>query len=347
MRAALFESFRAPLEVVEVRDPACPSDGAIVRVEACGVCRSDWHAWSGADPDVSPPHVPGHEFAGVIEAVGPDCRGFRPGERVTAPFILSCGQCPACRTHDPTVCPDQHVLGFTGWGAFAEFVAVPHADANLVRLDEAIAPDVASALGCRFTTAYRGLVQRAALRPGEWLVVHGCGGVGLSAVMIGAALGARVIAVDIAQDKLALACALGAEATLDAGTVADVAEAVRAATDGGAQVSVEALGQTATLLASLGSLAPLGRHLQIGMPTGAHSRPSLPMLDLVYARQLSLLGTRGMAARDFPPLLELIAAGTLRPDRLIAARIGLDEAGRALAAMDAFAGAGISVITRF
>ncbi len=347
MKAARFEAFGAPLEVVEVADPACPPDGAVVRVQACGVCRSDWHAWTGADPDVTAPHVPGHEFAGVVEAVGPQCRAFRPGERVTAPFILSCGRCAACRDSDPTVCAAQQVVGFTGWGAFAQFVAVPHADVNLVRLPESLDFAAAAALGCRFTTAYRGVVERAGLRPGEWLAVHGCGGVGLSAVMIGAALGARVLAVDIADAKLALARELGAAATLDASTVDDVGAAVRAATGGGAQVSVEALGITATLQASLAGLAPLGRHVQIGMPTGAHATPTIALLDLIYARQLTLLGTRGMAARGFPPLFELIRQGRIAPGRLVTRRIGLDAAGAALAAMETYSGVGVSVVTDF
>jgi alcohol dehydrogenase len=347
MKAALFEAFRAPLRIVEVPDPACPRDGAVVRVEACGVCRSDWHAWTGADPDVVPPHVPGHEFAGVVEEAGPDCRSVAPGMRVTAPFILACGTCPACRESDPTVCPQQHVLGFSGWGAFARYVAVPHADVNLVRLPETVDYAEAAALGCRFTTAYRGLVQRAGLRPGEWVAVHGCGGVGLSAVTIATAIGARVVAVDIAADKLDAARALGAEATVDAAAGGDAAEAVRQATGGGAQVAIDALGTTTTLHNALACLAPLGRHVQIGMPTGRHARPTIPLLELIYARQLSLHGTRGMAARDFPALLDLLEAGRIAPARLVHRRIALEEAGAALAAMDGYAGTGLTVIDRF
>ena len=105
MRAAIFEAFNAPLTVQNVADPDCPIDGAIVRVEACGVCRSDWHAWTGADSDVTPPHVPGHELAGIVEEVGRDCRRLKRGDRVTAPFILACGQCPDCVGGDPTISP--------------------------------------------------------------------------------------------------------------------------------------------------------------------------------------------------------------------------------------------------
>lgn len=346
MKAAVFEAYRGPLEIRDVPDPACPADGVILRVEACGVCRSDHHGWSGVDPDVALPHVPGHEFAGVVVAAGPVCRSFRAGDRVTAPFILACGECPDCRGGEPTVCNHQHVVGFSGWGAFAEFLAVPHADFNLVRLPAALGFAEAAAMGCRLTTAFRGLVDRAALEPGEWLAVHGCGGVGLSAVMIGQALGAQVLAVDINDEALAMARGLGATATLNPATVADPGLAVREITAGGAHVSVDGLGITATIVNSMRSLRKLGRHVQIGQPLGKHAVPPLPLLETVYARQISLLGTRGIAASRFSALLGMIAAGRLDPARLITRRIALSEAGAALAAMDGYAGAGVTVISR-
>lgn len=347
MRAAIFDRFEAPLELREVPEPACPADGAIVQVEACGVCRSDLHAWKGVDPDVVAPHVPGHEFAGVIVETGPECRRFARGERVTAPFILACGRCPDCLGGDPTVCEHQHVLGFSSWGAFAERAAVPHADFNLVPLPDGMAFATAAGMGCRVTTAFRALVERADLRPGEWLAVHGCGGVGLSAVMIGAALGAAVLAVDVNDAALDLAGELGATRTLNAAGIDDVGAAVRDLTGGGAQVSLDALGITATFHNSLAGLRKLGRHVQIGMPVGAHAAPTIPLLDTIYARQVTLMGTRGIAASRFPAIFEMIAAGRLDPARLITKTIPLEEAGAALSAMDAYAGVGVTVIDRF
>ncbi len=347
MRAAIFDTFGAQLEVRDLPDPAVPDDGAVVRVEACGVCRSDWHAWKGADPDVVPPHVPGHEFAGVIEATGPDCRWFRVGDRVTAPFVLACGQCADCLGGEATICAHQQVLGFTGWGAFAERVAVPRGDFNLVALPEGLDPVAAAGMGCRVTTAYRAIADRAALRPGEWLAVHGCGGVGLAAVMIGAAMGAQVLAIDIAPDKLAAASAAGATLTLDATAPADVGEAVREMTDGGAHVSLDALGITETFHNSVRGLRRLGRHVQIGMPLGRHAEPTVPLLELVYSRQIAIMGTRGMAASRFPGLLAMIEAGRLHPGTLVTRRIPLHDAGDALAEMDAYAGTGVTVIDRF
>ena len=347
MKAAIFDRFKAPLEMRDLPEPACPADGAVVEVAACGVCRSDWHGWTGADPDVTAPHVPGHEFAGTVVAVGPDCRRVRPGARVTAPFILACGACPECLGGDPTVCGDQHVVGFSSWGAFAERLAVPRADFNLVPLPDALDFAAAAGMGCRVTTAFRGVVDRAGVEPGEWLAVQGCGGVGLSAVMIGAALGAAVLAVDVNPEALALARTLGASATLNAAETNDVGAAVCEMTGGGAHVSIDALGVTQTFHNSIRGLRKLGRHVQIGLPLDQHAEPPLPLLDLVYARQITIMGTRGIAASRFPALFAMIAAGRIDPARLVTGTIALDQAGAALAAMDGYSGVGVTVIDRF
>ena len=342
MRAALIDRFDAEIPVVEVPDPTCPDDGVVIAVHACGVCRSDHHAWKGVDPDVELPHVMGHELAGEIVEVGPSCARFAPGDRVTAPFILGCGRCDDCLGGRPTVCERQQVIGFTRWGGFAEYVAVPHADANLVTLPEMLSAVDAAALGCRVTTAWRALVDRAAVEPGEWVVVHGAGGVGLSAVMLADALGARSAAVDISEAALDAAEAAGAEVVID-GRVDDPAEAVRDATGGGAHVAIDALGITTTFENSLRSLRKLGRHVQVGMPVGSHEVVSLPLLELVYARQLSLHGMRGLGAAGFADLLGLVGDGRFDPGRLVSGTIGLEGVEPALRAMDGAQPAGITV----
>lgn len=344
MKAALLERFDGPLSVKSVPEPDCPADGAIVAVRACGVCRSDHHAWKGLDPDVALPHVMGHEFAGEIVAVGAECRHFRVGDRVTAPFILGCGHCTDCQAGRPTVCADQAGIGFTMWGAFAERIAINAADFNLVHLPEAMDFVPAAGMGCRVTTAWRALTDRAQLAPGEWLVVHGAGGVGLSAIIIAAALGARVLAVDISDDALTKATELGANAVLNVSGIDDVGEAVRDLTSGGAHVSIDALGSAVTFTNSLRSLRKLGRHVQVGMPVGNHATVPLPLLELVYARQLSLHGTRGLGARQFAPLMDMIAGGRLDPAPLVTRTIPLSAAGAALAEMDGGQPAGVTVI---
>jgi alcohol dehydrogenase len=345
MRAAVLAGWRQPLEIASVPDPECPPDGVVLRTLACGVCRSDWHAWTGADPDVHLPHIPGHEYCGVVQETGPRVTRWRAGDRVIAPFILACGQCPACAAGEQTTCPTQVVPGFTCAGAFAERIAVPHADANLTRLPDGMDPALAAALGCRVTTAWHALTGRAAVRPGEWLAVFGTGGVGLSALLLGRALGARVVAVDVVAEKLAHARAHGADATVDA-SAGDAAEQVRAITGGGAHVAIEALGVAATTIAALRSLRKLGRMVQVGMPAGAHVTMALPM-DAVYSGQLAIFGTRGMPAWRYPSLLSLIEGGHVDLSPLIARRVRLSEASGELAAFDAPAPPGVAVITDF
>ena len=200
MRAAYYEDFREPITIREVADPTVLDDGVVVRVRATGICRSDWHGWMGHDPDIVPPHVPGHELAGVVEEVGRDVRRWAVGDRVTVPFVSGCGRCPPCLSGDPQICDDQFQPGFHGWGSFAERVGLRYADTNLVGLPEELDFVTAASLGCRFGTAFRAVEAQGRVSGGEWVAVHGCGGVGLSAVMIASALGAQVVAVDIRSE---------------------------------------------------------------------------------------------------------------------------------------------------
>lgn len=346
MKAVLMTEFNGPLPVEDVPDPECPADGVIVDIRACGVCRSDHHAWKGADPDVTLPHVMGHELAGEVLEIGPECRGFKVGDRVTAPFVLGCGACPDCRGGEPTVCDHQHVIGFSGWGAFAERIAVSRGDFNLVHLPDSLDFVSAAGMGCRVTTAFRAVLDRGELRPGEWLAVQGCGGIGLSSIMIGAAIGGRVIGIDVTPEALDMAKKLGAHHLIDATSVPDVGEAVRDLTGGGAHVSIDALGITETFHNSLKSLRKMGKHVQVGMPVGSHSNPPLPLLDLVYARQLTLHGTRGLGAHRFEALFDLVEAGGFDPSRLVSKTIALSGVHSVLRDMDSFHGAGVTVIDR-
>jgi len=329
MQAVQYDAYGATPTLVEVPAPDCPADGVLVEVRATGVCRSDWHAWQGHDP-VPLPQVPGHEFAGVITEVGSEVTERRVGERVTAPFVCGCGRCAYCASGNAQVCPDQSQPGFTRPGSFAELVAVPAADLNVVPLPDDLDFVTAASLGCRFATSYRALTAHGRVRPGDWVAVHGCGGVGLSAVMIAAALGARVVAVDVSEPALRLAKELGAEVVVAGGP--DAAHQVVEATGGGAHVSLDAVGSTDTAVASVSSLRPRGRHVQVGLLLGEHATPPLPM-GVVVARELEIHGSHGMAARDYPPMLELVASGAVRPDRLVGSVIGLADAGAALVAM--------------
>lgn len=347
MRALVYEEFGELPVVRTVADPAPQPHGAVVRVEASGLCRSDWHAWQGHDPSVALPHVPGHELAGVVAAVGAEVTRWAAGDRVTVPFVCACGRCEQCAAGEHQVCSAQTQPGFTHWGSFAECVALGHADVNLVRLPEDLSAVTAASLGCRFATAFRAVTGQGRVRAGEWLAVHGCGGVGLSAVMVGVAVGARVVAVDVSPAALVLARELGAEAVVDARSlpdVGDVATAVAEVTGGGAHVSLDAAGTASTCVSSVRSLRIRGRHVQVGLLSPPASSPALPM-DLVIARELQIVGSHGMAAHAYAPLLALVSAGRLDPARLVTRRIGLDEAGAALAGMGADGRTGITVVT--
>ena len=345
MRAARLITYRQPLELTTVTDPEPAEDGVVVRVLACGVCRSDWHAWTGSDPDVILPMTPGHEYCGEIVAKGARVTRWNIGDKVIAPFILACGQCSDCAQGHQTICSDQVVPGFTCDGAFAEYIAVAHADANLTALPETLAPEIAAALGCRVTTAWQALVGRAQLQGGEWLAVFGGGGVGISTLLLGKALGARVVVVDIDDDKLAYAKQLGADAVVNA-AIDDAPVVVKDVTGGGAHVAIEALGIEATTVASMKSLRKLGRMVQIGMPAGPHSNMSLPM-DALYSGQLAVFGTRGMPSWRYPSLLSLISGGSVDLSPLVTRKITLSQASDELAAFDHPAPPGVAVITDF
>ncbi|MGW0497544.1 zinc-dependent alcohol dehydrogenase family protein [Streptomyces sp. NPDC003007] len=343
MRAVVFERYGEAAEVREVADPEPAEHGVVVRVEATGLCRSDWHGWQGHDPDIALPHVPGHELAGVVEAVGARVGRWRSGDRVTVPFICACGTCPSCAAGDHQVCERQTQPGFTHWGSFAQYVALDHADINLVALPEELSCATAASLGCRFATAYRAVVQQGRVAAGEWVAVHGCGGVGLSAVMIAAASGARVVAVDVSPAALELARTFGAARCVDATGVADTAAAIRELTGGGAQLSLDAVGAPTTCAASVNGLRRRGRHVQVGLLPSPTGTTPVPMARAI-ALELELLGSHGMAAHSYPPMLELVRSEVLRPDLLVTSTIALDEAPSALAGMGAAPGAGVTVV---
>jgi alcohol dehydrogenase len=345
MRAVLFDRFREPLRVERVADPVPALDGAVIAVRTTGVCRSDWHGWQGHDADISSlPHVPGHEFVGDIVAVGRDVKRWSPGQRVTIPFVAGCGACDDCREGAPQVCPQQYQPGFTGWGSFAELVAVRFADFNLVELPDAIDDVAGAAFGCRLATAYRAVAQQGAAAVDEWVAVHGCGGVGLSAVMVAAALGALPIAVDVNESALSMAREFGAVHTLNASEIDDIPAAIVELTGGrGAHLSLDALGSAATAANSLRCLRRRGRHVQVGLLAGSEFQPRMPM-ELVIARELEVRGSHGIAAADYTALFSLVVTGKLNPARLVRRTITLDETPAALAEMGEFHHPGVTVV---
>lgn len=339
MNAIYFTQFKGPLEIKDIPVPTATNDGVVIKVEATGLCRSDWHAWMGHDSDIVLPHVPGHEFAGVISEIGKAVTKFKVGDRVTVPFVCGCGKCQYCTRGDAQVCPMQTQPGFTGFGSFAEYVAINNADFNLVTIPESVSFATAAALGCRFATSYRGLIKRAKVKSGETVAIFGCGGVGLSAIMIAKAQGAKVYAIDINDDALEIATSLGAQ-TINSKNTDPVTFLQNL---GGADIAVDALGSEATAGASVLSLARGGRHLQLGLLLTPSGLTAMPMARVI-AWELDLLGSHGMAAVDYPEMLALVASGVLNPSLLVKREVNLEVGAQALADLNNQQQGGITII---
>lgn len=346
MKAAYFEQFEGTISIENLPDPTCPDDGVIIKTEATGLCLSDWHGWMGHDSDVQLPHVPGHELAGIVIETGKHVNNWQVGDRVTLPFSMGCGHCSQCQSGHQQICDNYFQPGFTGWGSFAEYVAVTYAEQNLVRLPEFINFVDAALLGCRFITAYRGIIAQGQLQPGQWIAVHGCGGVGLSAILIAVAAGARVIAIDIQDEKLALAKQLGAVNTLNARQVENIPDAIHEITKGGVQVSIDALGSTETCINSILSLAKRGKHVQIGLMTEEHSQAEIPMGPII-SKELEIIGSHGMQAHQYPGMMALIVSGQLNIQQLLGKTVSLKKGIELLQTMPSSTQVGVTVIDRF
>jgi len=346
MRAAVYHQFQHPLSIENLPDPEPGDHGVVIQVRANGLCLSDWHGWMGHDPDISLPHVPGHELAGTITAVGKHVTRWGVDDRVTLPFVCGCGMCPPCISGNHQVCDHQFQPGFTHWGAFAQYVAIDYADINLIRLPDNLDYITAAVLGCRFVTSFRAVAAQGRVSAGQWVAVHGCGGVGLSAIMIANALGANVVAIDIKDEKLAFARSIGAVAAVNAAQSADVVEQVRELTHGGAHVSIDALGSPTTCFNSIANLRKRGKHIQVGLMATEHRHSPVP-IDQIIANELEILGSHGIQAYKYSALLDMIAAGKLQPQKLINKTIDLDQSLDELVNMDRFDDIGITVIDQF
>ena len=346
MRAVFYEKFQGPVNVKEVPNPKVSPDSVIVMVEATGLCRSDWHGWMGHDPDIVLSHVPGHELAGVIYETGSEIQNFKVGDRVTVPFVSGCGHCPECISGNHQVCDNQFQPGFTAWGSFAEFVDIKYADINLVRLPDEIDFVTAASLGCRFITSFRAVIDHGKVAAGQWVAVHGCGGVGLSAIMIAAAAGAIVIAVDIDDEKLELAKKVGANIVMNAKKSDNVSAEIKNVTSRGAHISIDALGSQETCFNSISCLRKRGKHIQVGLMTGVHKHPKIPM-DKVIANELEIIGSHGMQSFRYTEMFEMIKSEKLKPELLVGKTISLEEAPEALVNMDKFENVGVTIINSF
>lgn len=350
MKAAVMEQFGQPLVIRnDWREPDCGPRDAVIEVGACGVCRSDHTLWNGGAPwvgvELELPAVLGHEYCGVVSEVGREVTRFRKGDRVVSPFGHACGHCEYCDEGFENVCVEMQIPGANYSGGFAGYTKVANADVNLVELPESISFADAASLGCRFITSYHGVVDQAAVKAGEWVAVFACGGVGLAAVNIASALGARVIAVTRSEEKLALARQLGAEHTVVAGPDA-VGEVVELS-GGGVHVGIDALGSAATAIPALLSLRTRGRHLRLGVSNHQEKGEISFPVDVITFRELVVIGSFGMQASRFPEMLQMIEAGKLNPSLLVGEEIKLEQASEVLASMGDYDTVAMTVITEF
>lgn len=345
MKALIYRDFQTLPSIENVLDPNPSDEGVVIEVKATGLCRSDWHGWMGHDSDIVLPHVPGHEFAGIIRSVGKSVRKWKVGDRVTVPFVSGCGKCPQCASGNQQVCDIQFQPGFTHWGSFAEYVAIDRADINLVSLPEEMSFEVAASLGCRFATSFRAVVDQGKVSGGQWVAVHGCGGVGLSAIMIANAMGANVIAIDIENEKLQLAKTIGAVALINAKETNPI-EAVKSISKGGVHISIDALGSPETCFNSVSNLRKRGKHIQVGLLLGDQLNPKIPM-NLVISNELEILGSHGMQAWRYPEMVQMITSGKMNPELLIGKKINLNKAALALTEMNEFKDQGLTLINQF
>ena len=320
MKAIVLERPRSPLTISEVAQPECAPDGAVLEVGACGVCRSDWHVWEGgwAWEAIRPalPVILGHEMSGTVVEVGDDVREVRVGDRVIVPFHFACGSCEHCHTNRSNACLHARFPGSDTDGGFAEYIAVPVADFNCIPIPDALAMETAASLGCRYMTAWRAIAVVGEARPGETGVVVGCGGLGLSMIQIGTALGMEMIAVDIDDRALARAREAGASMTLDARD-GDISQAVEQLTAGGADISFDAVGRSDAAISGIRSLRSRGRHVQVGLTSADDAGAIAWPADRIVFRELQIRGSIGNSRPDYGTMLRLIERGVLRPDELL------------------------------
>lgn len=352
MRAAQLTEYRKPLEVVEIPDPKCGPTDAVIQVAACGVCRTDWHLWNGdwswIGFQAPLPHVPGHEVVGTVLEVGAEVRRIRVGDTVVVPWTQGCGVCSSCLRGHINTCERVSMTGFGGYtGAYAEYVAVPNADLNVVTVPESIDPLDAFGLSCRYAAAYGAVVKQGEVQAGEWVAVIGTGGLGLSAVQVATAAGANVIAVDIDEAKLAKAKSEGAVGAVNASEV-NAAEAVQELTKGGAQLTIDTLCRQETILTAMLSTQRQGRVVEAGYTTAPQSG-ALPIpMDALGLWELRLIGGGSSTNHpDYWQLLSLVERGVLKPSSIVTEQIGLDGVTGVIEAMDTFKNVGFSVVTSF
>jgi len=328
MRAAVFYGPHMPLRVEDMPVPAVDAGEVLVQVAACGLCHTDLHYIDHGVPTVkTPPMILGHETSGTVVLSGTAAGAIKEGDRVLLPAILTCGRCAACRYGRENICQHMRMFGNDVDGAYAEYVKAPAKDVFI------LPPEIPLVEGCiiadAVTTPYHAVKNRAEVRPGDSVVVFGCGGVGLNVVQFAHLAGGIVIAVDVVEERLEWARRLGATMTVNPRqTEGSVARKIRQLT-GGADVALEAIGNPSTIQEAFSSLHPGGRLVVVGY---SDHEVALNAGRIMY-REMEIRGSLGCRPIDYPRVIELARTGRIQVVPLVTAHFPLENINEGLDAL--------------
>ncbi|MFH1749213.1 MAG: zinc-binding dehydrogenase [Planctomycetota bacterium] len=328
MKAVVFHGKDVGLKIEDIPIPPIGDDQILVKVAACGVCHTDLHYIEHGVPTFKkPPIVLGHEASGIVEKTGADVTNVKQGQRVLIPAVLTCGHCTACRQGRENICSNMQMLGNHFDGAYAEYVAVPAKD--VLDLPESIPLEEASIIADAISTPYHAVKNRARVRPGDTVVIFGCGGVGINAVQMAAAAGGYVIAVDINARKLEWATEFGAAKTINAQEVERVDKAIKKLTGGGADIALEVIGNPRTIEQAFECVRVGGRLCVVGY---THEAISIVAGKIMF-KELEVVGSLGCRPVDYVPLIRMVEQGQIDVKRQVTHRFSLDKIGEAFEVM--------------
>jgi len=320
LRAAIFEGSGKPLEIREVPTPKPGPGEALVRVAGCGMCHTDLHYLDHGVPTFKPPPlILGHEVAGTVAELGEGVSDRAEGDRVLIPAVLSCGRCRYCRQGRENLCERLVMLGNNIDGGYAEFVLVPASE--LVPLPDELPLERASVIADAVSTPYHAVKNRGRVQMGDAVAVVGCGGVGLNLVQCAAAAGGRVIAIDMNEERLAIARSLGAAETINPEGIERLDKHVRKLTGGGVDVAFEAIGKPETIELAFSLLRRGGRLCVIGY---SQEPVAISAAKLMYY-ELEMVGSLGCGGGEYPEIVELVRRGTLTLEGIVSGTVPLDE----------------------
>ncbi len=323
MKAAIFNGPKKPLAIEDVPAPEPKTGEILVKVAACGVCHTDLHYIDHGVPTFKkPPMILGHEPAGHVAGMGEGTAGFKEGDRVLLPAVLSCGSCFYCRTGRENICESMIMLGNNVDGAYAEFVTIPAKDAFI--LPEEIPVEEGCIIADAISTPFHAVKNRAQVRPGDSVVIFGCGGVGINLIQVAKASGARVMAVDINPVKLKWAKEFGADEILDPGKV-ELAKEIRKLTGRGADIAIEAIGNPDTIQQAFKVLRTGGRLVVLGY---THLDVALNGGRIMY-REMDIVGSLGCRPVDYPRIIEMARVGSIKVKELVTHRFDLGDINKA------------------